>query len=188
METVAVSAVLAITVDARDGLSRVSGTFARLPQRTDRAIARALRKLATWLKRQVLRAASEASAIPQRFFQRAMRYYVTLTPVGLSVWIGTNPIKAHRLGAVRWTRRMTGARAGRKLYPGSWSWGARGKTGPAILSRTSPKRLPIKIETEQPHAAVLDRLQQVEADAAARFDRLLTQELNYALNVEAARA
>ena len=185
------SVALAISIDARAGFQRVGATFARLPVASERAMGRALRKLSTWLKRQVLRAASAASRIPQTFFQRAFRYHVVIdkdgsTPTGVSVWIGTNPIKAHRLGVVRWNRRMKGARVGRKGYPGAWSWG-RGKTGPAVMSRAGDARLPLVVETEAPHPAVLARLQQIQGDAETRFERLLTQELNYALNHEAGR-
>lgn len=176
---------LAISVDARAGLARVADTFERLPGATDRALARALRKLATWLRRQVLRAASQSSGIPQTFFQRAMRYHVAQTDSGMAVWIGTNPIKAHRLGRVRWTRRMQGARVGRKAYPGAWSWGRPRKTAPAVMTRVGAGRLPLQVEMEQPHPAVLLRLRQIEGEAAARFDRILTQELHYALHHEA---
>lgn len=182
---------IGLTVDARAGFDRVSAAFARMPRASERAMTRALRKLTTWLKRQVLRAAAQASAIPQKFFQRAMRYYVTVdkfggAPSGVSVWIGTDPIKVHRLGSTRWNRRMRGARVGRLGYPGTWSWG-RGKTGPAVMYRTGESRLPIDVEREEIHPAVFARLQQIQDEATERFERLLTQELNYALNVEAAR-
>jgi hypothetical protein len=79
---------------------------------------------------------------------------------------------------------MTGARVGRKSYPHAWSWG-RGKTRNAVMRRTGDSRLPIERVEEKPHAAVLKRLQALQAEALARFDALLRQELNYALNVEA---
>ena len=193
-------AALAITIDTKGGFERVAASMARMPKASERAMARALRKLATWLKRQALRAASQAAEIPQKFFERALRYHVSIEkagsmPVGLSVWIGTNPVKAHRLGTVRWNRRMQGARVGRRSYPGMWSWG-RGVTGPAIMFRTGEKRTtltgrqkriyPIDVETEQPHDPVLARLRGLQDEAGARFERLLTQELNYALHHEAA--
>lgn len=175
---------LALSVDAQAGFTSVAAAFGRLPAKTELAQRRALKKLATWLKRQVLRAASQAAGIPQKWFESAMRYYVTVTPDGLSVWTGTDPVKAHRLGKVRWTKRMAGARAGRRPYPGTWSWG-RGKTGPAIMQRLGSRRLPIATVIEPIHDPILARLQGLQAEATARFERILTQELNYALNVEA---
>lgn len=185
------SELVAITVDTKRGFERVAATFGRMPKASERAMTRALKKLSTWLKRQVLRVASAASSIPQKWFQKAVRYHVAMepksgTPTGLSVWIGTNPIKAHRLGTVRWNKQMKGARAGRRSYPGMWSWG-RGKTGPAIMFRMGDARLPIDVETVKIHELVLGRLQAIQGEAANRFETLLTQELNYALNVESAR-
>ncbi len=178
---------IVIKVDARAGFERVAAAFGRLPRATDRAMRRALRKLSTWIRRQALRAASAASGVPQKFYKRAMRYHVATSKDGLSVWIGTNPIPQHRLGAVRWSPRMRGARVGRRSFPGAWSWG-RGKTGPAIMERLGASRLPIRrVPDEEPHPAVLAALGQLQGQAAARFQTLLRQELNYALNHEARR-
>lgn len=175
-----------IDISAGDGLARVAETFERMPIAVDRAKQRALRKLSVWIKRRVLQAASAAASIPQKFFERAMRYRVTQSPDGLKVWIGTNPVKAHRLGAVRWSKRMAGARVGKRSFPGTWSWG-RGKTGPAVMSRLGGSRLPIDVEEVEIHPAILARLESIQAEAAERYETLLRQELNYALTQEAAR-
>jgi len=184
-------AVLAISVDTQGGLARVASAIGRMPQAAERAMTRALNKLSTWLKRRALQAASEASAIPQKFFVRAVRYHIKIQKqgsqvTGLALWLGTNPIKVHRLGVVRWTRAMKGARVGKRSFPGAWSWG-HGKTGKAVMFRHGSSRLPIGVETVTPHDPILARLRGIEGEANARFERLLTQELNYALNHEAAR-
>lgn len=175
-----------IDISAGDSFARVAATFERMPAAAERAQQRALRKLAVWIKRRVLQAASAAASIPQKFFERAMRYRVTQSPDGLKVWIGTNPVKAHRLGAVRWSKRMLGARVGKRSFPGTWSWG-RGKTGPAVMSRVGGSRLPIDVERVDIHPAILARLESIQTEAAERFETLLRQELNYALIHEAAR-
>lgn len=183
------SALLGLTVDVGQGYEHVRAQFARMPAASERAMKRALRKLSTWLRRQVLRAASQASGIPQKFFKQSMRYHTAVvreggSPVGVQVWVGTNPIPAHRLGAVRWTRRMQGARVGRRSYPGSWSWGY-GKTGRAVMRRRGAGKLPIDRVDEHVHDPVVAALRAIETEARRRFERLLVQELNYALNVEA---
>lgn len=177
---------LIITVSADESLARVAQTFGRLPEAVDRAKTRALRRLATWIKRRILQAVSAASGIAQKWFSQSMRYRVTLSRDGLTAWVGTNPVKAHRLGVVRWTRRMSGARVGKRLFPGSWSWG-RGKTQSAVMRRTGASRLPIAVETVEIHPAILARLEQLQDEARERFETLLRQQLNYALNVEGAR-
>jgi hypothetical protein len=182
------SQAIAIKVDARAGLNRVSATFGRMPSAVDRAMARALRRLSTWIKRAALRAASKASGVPQKFFARAFRYHVDVTDEGLAVWIGTEAIAQHRLGKVVWHRGMRGARAGRRSFPGAWSWGPGSKTGPAIMRRLGTSRTPIaQVPREDIHPAVLTAMTRIEAQARARFDVLLAQQLNYALNVEGRR-
>jgi hypothetical protein len=180
---------LALSIDAGAGLARVRSAFDRLPAATDRALARALRKLATWLRRQTLRAAAMAAAVPQKFLLQALRFHVSLAReagrlVGVAVWVGTNPVGVHRLGAVRWSQRMRGARVGRRGYPGAWSWG-RGQTGHLVMRRTGDGRLPIERVDADIHAPILARLQGLQAEASARFETLLMQELRYALDVEA---
>lgn len=190
------SADIAFTIDAREGMRRVAAAFERMPAAAERAMTRALKKLSTWLKRQSLRAAAGASGIPQKFFEQAMRYYVTVEragskPVGVSVWVGTNPIPQHRLGQTVWTPYMPGARrieGKARTWRAAWTWGAQGKTGPAIMQRTGSARLPIaRVPDELPHPVVLEALGRLKDEASTRFDRLLVQELNYALNVEASR-
>ena len=180
---------VAITIDSRASMERVRASFARMPAAAAAAQRRALKKLATWLKRQVLRAAAAASGIAQKWFQTAMRYYVTVTDTGLSVWIGTSEIKAHRLGRVIWTRAMRGTRVGRRQFPNTWSWVGKpdAKTSPAVMSRRGDTRLPLDVERVAIHQQVLERLQGVQAEAITRFERLLIQELNYALHHEASR-
>jgi len=179
------SEVVAIQVDARAGFERVAASFGRMPKAVDRAMARALGRLATWIKRAALRAASQASGVPQKFFARAFRYHVDVTDEGLSVWIGTESIEQHRLGKVVWSRSMKGARVGRRSFPGAWSWGPGSKTGPAIMERVGSARLPIaQVPREEIHPAVLGAMTRIEAQARARFDVLLKQQLNYAINVE----
>jgi hypothetical protein len=55
------------------------------------------------------------------------------------------------------------------------------------MFRHGSARLPLGVETEKPHEPVLARLSGLQGEAGARFERLLRQELNYALNHEVAR-
>lgn len=183
---------LAFTIDA-DNFGRLSNVFGRMPEATERALKRALKKLSTWLRRRALQAAAKSAGVAQKFFAQAMRYYVVIertngVPSGVSVWVGTNPVEQHRLGTVTWTRQMRGARrSGSKprTWPGSWSWGAAGKTGPAIMERTGTARMPIaRVPDEAIHEPILAALGEVQDEARERFGRLLTQELNYALREE----
>jgi len=183
-----------ITIDTRDMVAHINRVFAAFPKQADRALRRATTRFRAVLRRQALQATSESTGIPQKFFARAMRFHVEIDrygdqPLGVAAWIGTNPIGVHRLGKVAWTPRTPkgrptkGAKVGRKTYAGAWSWG-RGKTGPAVMRRTSDARQPIQRVVENPHPAVEERLRRMVGDLGERYHRLLKQELNYALNFE----
>ena len=178
-------APLRISIDAEGALRALERQMARMPAAVDRARKRALRKLSTWVQRQILREAASAAGVTQKLMRTLVRYRATRTDDQLSIWIGTNPLKAHHLGTVRWTRRMAGARVGRRLFAGSWSW-PDGKTGGLVMERSSDARLPIDVVTIPIHDAVLRRIEQIKPDVDRRFQTLLMQELNYALRVEAA--
>lgn len=176
-------------IDTEGTLERARLELGDLPKRIDRATNRALRKLMTWLKRQVLREAARATGTTQKALKAALRYRATRPDGGgIDIWIGTNPIKAHYLGRVRWTPRMKGARVGRRLFPSAWSWGPGSKTGPLVMERLpSAKRLPIYPVEVPIHDEIAARIRGMEPEIAARYEKLMLQELNYALNVEAAR-
>jgi hypothetical protein len=157
------------------------------PKLLDKAQKRAYRKLSTWLKRQVIKEVASAAGVTQKVIKSTLRYWLRQTDAGIKVWIGTNPIAAHHLGTVRWTRKMSGARVGRRLFPDAWSWGPGSKTKTAVMIRSGASRLPIEVETLEIHQAVSRRIDALEPEIGARFTKLMQQEINYVLNVEANR-
>ncbi|AHF04077.1 phage tail protein [Marichromatium purpuratum 984] len=186
---------LVLTIDTQGTLERLERQLAAMPEGVERARRRALRKLSTWVRRQVLREAAKAAGITQKVLTTLLRYRTTQTADQLSIWIGTNAIKAHHLGTVRWTRRMQGARVSKRLFPGSWSWPNSRRMAGLVAQRSgvfgrnkNPQLEKIEVVDVPVHALVFNRLQAMKPEIDARFQRLLLQELNYALNVEAARA
>lgn len=182
---------LAMDIQAGPAFAMLQQAFLRMPRQAERAQSRALRKLKTWLQRQVLKAGSAATGIPQKFLspraKGGARWYATLTKTGLEIWLGTSPMPVHRTGVVRWTRRMKGARVGRRSYPGAWSWGPGSKTGPSVMERTGSSRLPISRVEEEIHDPIVARLRSLTSEAGERFEKLLAHELDYALNLEGVR-
>lgn len=189
---------IGIVVDTGAAWAEISRYLDTVSIKSQRAVGRALRKFRRVIRRLALQAAAESSGLTQKYFLQAFRFHAEMERengelVGVSIWIGTNPIPVHRLGTVRWQRRTTvrkqliaGASVGKKRYPGAWSWGY-GVTGSAVMRRSGQSRLPIERVEVEPHEAVLARLRSMAADLQARFIRLMRQELNYALNVESAR-
>lgn len=188
------SAPLDIRVDTQGTLERLQAQMAAMPRSVERARVRALRKLSTWIQRQALREAAAAAGVTQKLMKTLVRYRASINDQRISIWIGTDPIGAHHLGTVRWTPRTrrgqytVGARVGKRVFPRTWSWSEAQKTAGLVMQRRGADRLPIDKVVVPIHQAVLDRMNQLQPAIAARFQTLLLQELNYALNHEARRA
>lgn len=183
---------LSLHIDTGGTLERVTASVRNLPAGVERAKKRALRKLATWVQRAVLREAATAAGTTQKVIKALNRYSVRPTQTGIVIWVGTNPIKAHHLGKVTWTPRMSGARVGRRAFPGGWSWD-KGKTQGLVMRRTgsfgrngNPRLERIDVVRVPIDDPVRTRLEQMEPDIAARLMTLFRQELNYALRIERA--
>lgn len=174
-------------IDYDEAVKQAKAALGSLPQAMERARKRALRKLMTWLQRQVLREAAAAADVTQRSLRAALRYRASLVDDGIDIWIGTNPIAAHHLGTVRWTRRMKGARVGRRSFAGTWSWGPGSRTGSAVMRRTGQERMPIERVDVEIHDAIERRVLGMGQEISERFERLVIQEMNYALLVEGAK-
>lgn len=193
-----------IHIDTGGTLERARASIHAAPGKIDLAERRALRVMRTWVTRQVLQAASKETGITQKALRAAGRIKSTQMAHAITIWIGTNPIKAHHLGTVVWTpllgpgsrhnrkpSRMAGARVGKRQFPGSWSWGEGSKTGPAIMHRTGIfGRLGklnlerIDVVTVPVHEAMERRLNALRPEIPQRFDIEFRRQFNYALNLE----
>ena len=183
-----------IRIDTQGTLERLRRELEAMPDGIARAQRRALRKLSKWMQSQILKEVAAATGATQKTLKALVRYKTTLREDSLMIWIGTNPLKAHWLGKVKWTRRMAGARAGRRGYPGTWSWSS-GPTQGLIMQRTgafgrngNPRLERIDVVTVPVNDPVLTRLQALQPSIDTRYQTLLAQELNYALTVERRRA
>jgi len=182
------SLALDIRIGADGSLDRLQRQTAAMPAAVDRARRGAIAKFAPWLRREVLREAAQAAGTSQKVLKVLLRYQTTLREDSIRIWIGTNEIQAHHLGTVRWSRRMQGARVGRRLFEGAWSWGNSRRMAGLVVERMGDQRLPVQVVTVPIHDAILRRIQELEPEIDARFERILLQELNHALTVEVARA
>lgn len=147
----------------------------------ERAVNRALRKTGRWLRTQLARAVAQDARIPVSRFRR-MRVSLRFRNADwqASLWLGTNPLAAHKLGKVRWTRRMRGARVGRRQFPGAFAWGPN-PDRPRVFKRRSSSRLPIKVVTVSIDEAAQENARRLERRAMQRFRTVLRQELRYEL-------
>ncbi|RKT98737.1 phage tail protein, partial [Burkholderia sp. Nafp2/4-1b] len=101
------------------------------------------------------------------------------------VWLGLNPIEAHRLGAVRRTKK--GMRAGKTLFDGAWRK-TKAQPNGAIFRRVGKSRLPYEV-VQVDWAPTGDAAFRRAAQACeARLMTVLRQEVNYELQKAMNRA
>lgn len=173
-----------ITVDALD-ISANAETLietlidGRSDAPVNRAVNRAIRKTGQWLRRQVTRLAAIELKVSQRTFDKArVRFWLDRKNLEGTLWVGTNPFPAHRLGTVRWNRRMKGARAGRRSFPGTF---APRQDGP-VFRRTGKARLPIEVVSLDIDEQLQEQFKRLEARGLRRYRAILEQELTYELH------
>lgn len=176
-----------------DTLTRTLATLERFPSNVKRAKARAMKRLLTWIQREILRELSAVTGATQKRLKALVRYRASPVPGqdAIEVWIGTNPIKVHHLGAVTWNRRMSVARVGRKTYRGTWAWTKPHRTAPAVMRRTGywrGKRETIEPVTEPIHDAVTRRVEALQPRLAAQLEQYMITALKEQLYQESRAA
>jgi hypothetical protein len=187
-----------VNADAATSLAELERALGDMPAALKRARRSVFGKLRTYVNRQILIAVSQSTGIPQARFSRMLR--LRSRPLGpggedgVSYWIGTNDIPAHKLGTVVWTRRMTGARVGRRSFPGTWIW-PRGRTAGLVMERTGqfgrngdPRLEKIDRVDVEVHATIGAALTRLTPDISERLATLTYQAINYELNVRPAQA
>lgn len=172
-----------LTIDGRDW-DRQTEKMAQIlggvrSRAFERAANRAVRKAARWLRTQLARAVAQDAGIPvTRFRQMRVSLRYDREDWSANLWLGLNPIPAHRTGKVKWTRRMRGARAGRRQFRGSFAWGPN-PDKPVIFRRQGQARTPIEKVTVPVDEAAEEHARRLERRALQRFQTVLRQELNY---------
>jgi hypothetical protein len=173
-----------LRVASDSSIEKLQTQLGAMPADIARAKKRALKKLSTWLNRQALKEASEASGVPQKNLQSLLRYRTSVGDNHLNIWIGTIPIKAHHLGVVRWSPQMPGAQVGTRSFPHSFAWQNARRGAGVVFERVGTNRLPLKAVTVDIHEPIITRLRGLMPEINDRYLTLMRQELNYALNVE----
>ena len=143
---------------------------------------RSVRKLLTWLRRQLLSVIAKQAGVPQKALSDNRRIKIKHDALSGMIWIGTNPLEAHRTGKVAYHRRMRGARVGRRQFAGSFA--QKGPFGPVVLQRKGRSRYPIEAPTVELDNVAQANLDRLAARGQKRFVELFQSELNYALTVE----
>ncbi|WP_257835024.1 phage tail protein [Burkholderia glumae] len=173
--------LLKIEIDVKGALEALSG----LPPAAMRAAwRRTLRKTGAWIKSQTVKEVGHATGIRQKVLRQRMLFFMRSADTG-KVWLGLNPLEAHRLGAARSTR--TGMRVGRRTFEGAWRKTTAQPDGP-IFRRLGKARTPYEMVTVEWSQVGDPAFRRAARACEARLLTVLRQEVNYEVQKAVKRA
>ncbi|WP_334046014.1 phage tail protein [Burkholderia cepacia] len=173
--------LLRIEIDVKKALETLAGLP---PAATQAAWRRTLRKTGAWIRSQTAKEVGNATGIQQKLLRQRMYFFMRSADTG-KVWLGLNPIEAHRLGAVRRTKQ--GIRAGKTLFESAWRKTTRQPDGP-IYRRTGKARTPFEVVTVEWSQTGDPAFRRAARACEARLMTVLRQEVNYELQKAMNRA
>ncbi|TKC83838.1 phage tail protein [Trinickia terrae] len=154
------------------------------PSAMQAAWRRTLRKTSAWIKSQTAKEVGAATKIPQKVIRHRIYFFLRSSDTG-KVWLGLNPIEAHRLGNA--TRTRKGMRVGRQSFEGAWRQSKRNPRGP-IYERVGKERMPYRLVTVAWQQAGDPAFRRAAKACEARLMVILRQEVNYELQKVMRRA
>lgn len=181
------------------------------PAQAEAAWRRTLRKTGNYVKTLVGREVSKEEQIPLKVLRDRLNYYLK-SPTTAKVWLGVNPIEAHRLAYGKGAQRSgNGVKAGRHHFSGGWLMPVYGKTEDGnkyqrvrerkrrgggtiiqgktiVMERDGRGRLPISKVTYGWAAAGDAAMRRAAAKVEERLLVILQQELNYEVQKAIGRA
>jgi hypothetical protein len=161
-----------------DGWAAVETAVANLPRKLDLAAARALRKVAQWLRTHSSREIARELGITQSPIRHRYQIHSRATVREVKLWVGLQPIAVHYLGEPR--QNSTGVRVGHRQYDDAFI--SPMKSGKRLVwRRKGRERLPIEKVEEDWQAPALTALERWERRAMDRFVELFEQEARYVL-------
>jgi hypothetical protein len=163
---------LEVGIDIKGVTAALEGLSAAAMQAAWR---RTLRKTAAWIKSQTGKEVSGATRIPQKVIKSRMYFFLRSADTG-KVWLGLNPVEAHRLGTVAKTRK--GMRAGRTTFEGAWQQTKARPDGP-LYRRTGKARSPFEVVTVDWSKSGDPAFRRAAQLCEARLMTILKQEVNY---------
>lgn len=173
--------LLKVEIDVRGALEALAGLS---PAAMQAAWRRTLRKTGAWIRSQTAKEVSGATGIQQKLLRQRMYFFMRSLDTG-KVWLGLNPLEAHRLGAVRRTKK--GMRAGKSLFEGAWRK-TKAQPDGAIYRRTGKARTPFEVVTVEWSQTGDPAFRRAARVCEARLMTVLRQEVNYEIQKAANRA
>lgn len=181
------------------------------PAQAEAAWRRTLRKTGNYMKTLVGREVSKAKQIPLKVLRDRLNFYLK-SPSTAKVWLGLNPIEAHRLAYGSGAKqRGNGVKAGRHHFSGGWLMPVHAKTAEGnkyqrvrerkrrgggtiiqgktiVMERDGRGRLPISKVTYEWESEGAQAMRRATAKIEERLLVILQQELNYEVQKAIGRA
>ncbi|MDN7910124.1 phage tail protein [Burkholderia cepacia] len=173
--------LLKVEIDVRGAFEALAGLP---PAAMQAAWRRTLRKTGAWIRSQTAKEVSSATGIQQKLLRQRMYFFMRSLDTG-KVWLGLNPLEAHRLGAVRRTKK--GMRAGKSLFEGAWRK-TKAQPDGAIYRRSGKARTPFEVVTVEWSQTGDPAFRRAARVCEARLMTVLRQEVNYEIQKAANRA
>lgn len=183
-----------IDVDLEFPYQALIAQFKGQERKVGKAIDRAIRKTIRWMRKALIKLVAAEAKIPQKSIRLRVKDTVNQKDKYGSVWLGLNPVSAHYVGRPRETPR--GVNVGRRhrfesaffqrVFRGNEKKVYRRVFRGAGSSQRGKGdgRFPVELMTIPIDDIGEESAKKIQREAKVRFVRTLTQELNYALNVE----
>ncbi len=142
------------------------------------AAKRAFRKTLKWLQGQVITYATKELGILRKSLKQ--RWFIDLATSTL--WIGLNPVAAHRAGKARKTK--TGVKVSSYDFEGAFIASMNSNNDLLVMRRVGKHRLPIDKEFVEVDEEITLAFNKFKKLAVARFEVIFKQELNFVRNHE----
>lgn len=142
------------------------------------AAKRAFRKTLKWLRGQVITYATKELGILRKALNE--RWFIDLATSTL--WMGLNPVAAHRAGKARQTK--SGVKVSSYDFDGAFIASMNSGNNLLVMRRVGKRRLPIESEYVEVSEEVTLAFNKYKNLAAARFETIFKQELNFVRNHE----
>jgi len=199
-----------IQMNFAQDITRATAQIAATPAQLEKAVQRAIKKTLRWLQTRISRDIAKELGVPQK----AIKHRLTLSQTGKGtngihiLWLGTAPLAAEMAGKPRQTK--SGVTVGKRKFPGAFyrdiygdgpkvwirasraqalgvdlpQWGRKQRARASTLAPGEGGRFPVRRVGIEVHTRANEIFGRYEKQAEQRFNQVIDQELNYAVNHE----
>ncbi len=158
------------------------------PSAIERAMKRAVRKTAKWVRTHLSREVKDETSIKRKVIVGRVKLYNKDWQEGIGdgkavkVWFGADPIEADRIAKP--IKMSKGYRVKKWKFPAAFMPSKNPKYAGKLYQRTTKKRLPIMRSRVEIDDAANKAMEKIEPLIPARMRQLAIQELRYEMHKE----